>query len=91
MLSVVVIYVHEAVLQAVEEHQKLIKDQVEIEKKTGLSIQGCTLFETIFEVCIHLVTLLKNFTGLCFIKCVKNRQVKFAEQLRKDFKMSDNQ
>ena len=40
-------------LQAVEEHQKLIKDQVEIEKKTGLSVQGCTLFETIFEVYIH--------------------------------------
>ena len=50
MQSVVVTNVYEAILQAVEEHQKLIKDQVEIEKKTGLSVQGYTLFETIFEV-----------------------------------------
>ena len=38
-------------MQAVEEHQKLMKDQAEIEKKIGLSVQGRTLFETIFEVC----------------------------------------
>ena len=33
-----------------EEHQKLMKDQAEIERKYGLKVQGLTLFDTIFEV-----------------------------------------
>lgn len=36
--------------QAVEEHQKLMKDQAEIGKKLGLNVQGRTLFETMYEV-----------------------------------------
>lgn len=33
-----------------------MKDQAEIERKYGLSIQGHTLFETIFEVCSPLLS-----------------------------------
>ena len=76
-----------------EEHQKLMKDQAEIEKKTSLNVKGYTLFETIFEVCKHQFNFLLKMILLncCIFKCLKHHQFKFGEQLRKDFKMSDNQ
>ena len=59
-------------LQAVEEHHKLMKDQAEIERKSGLKVQGLTLFDTIFEVSMINLELayIVNVTVLvCIVVC----------------------
>lgn len=58
--------------KVVEEQEKLLKEQADIERKYSFNVKGLTLFDTILE-------------------CVKNRQPKLAEHLRREFKISDNQ
>lgn len=80
---------------------KLIRDQTDLESKYGLRVAGLPLFHTVLEVGIdiklrahlkwfHLLTRFDRVL-LNFLQCVKGRHHKIAEQLRKDFKLSDSQ
>lgn len=79
-------------LKAAEEQAKLHNEQLEIEKKFGFKVVGLSLFNTVLEVCnlfLYLWPTL-HFVPYTF-QCIKNRQPKVAELLRKDFKLTDTQ
>lgn len=91
------------IMQATEEQVKLMQDQSDIESKYGVRVKGLSLFHTVLEVGLtndctkwlcqllklrYFVMLIIRFV---YLQCVKGRQPKIAEQLRKEFKLSDSQ
>jgi hypothetical protein len=89
-------------LQVVEDQERLAKQQAEIQRKFSFNIKGLSVFHSVIEVCpVVAVTPPSSFNPLHFSllylpppfppQCYKKRQPKIAEQLRKDFKLADNQ
>lgn len=90
-------------MQATEEQVKLMQDQSDIESKHGVKVKGLSLFHTVLEVGLTIdctkwlcqLLKLRYFVMLIirflYLQCVKGRQPKIAEQLRKEFKLSDSQ
>ena len=91
------------IMQATGEQVKLMQDQSDIESKYGVRVKGLSLFHTVLEVGLtndctkwlcqllklhYFVMLMIRFV---YLQCVKGRQPKIAEQLRKEFKLSDSQ
>ena len=93
-------YVNFMYSKVTDELLKLQKEQEELQSKLKLRVIGMPLFRTVLEVRmwtlkiqylhVRMLLILHQKMSLRF-QCIKNRQMKAAEQLRKDFKMSDNQ
>ena len=92
-------YINFTYSKVTDELLKLQKEQEELQSKLKLRVIGMPLFHTVLEVCTYVkfestvpscMDDADSVTFCCF-QCIKNRHLKAAEQLRKDFKMSDNQ
>ena len=78
----------------VEDQERLLKDQSDIERKYSINVKGLSVFHTVLEVSACTFT-----SDPCILmpatppppQCVKKRQPKAAEQIRKEFKLSESQ
>ena len=52
--SIIPFSIHAFITQAAEEHSKLLKEQLDIESKTGLRVFGSSLVVTVMEVCTYM-------------------------------------
>ena len=71
---------------------KLRKEQEELESKLRLRVIGLSLFDTILQVLqTHYSDVVFHLLLYLTLKCIKNRHFKVADQLKKEYRISDNQ